>query len=134
VNNDRFAVGLSFFGQMGASVPVGAHVDVLCNGHRVFSSGVDPVTGAAFPQLITPGPGGSDAFGDMWKVGIVTTTVTGAGLSCSVVPAQSVSPDPKRDGSSAYCVDNTTADGATSEELLTSTGLEPANADALCYH
>jgi hypothetical protein len=138
-NNDRFAVGVDFFGQLSApGTAVGAHVDVFCDGQRVFSGGYDPVTGASFPNLITPGsdmdPDGSDSTGDMWKVGIITTSVTGAGLSCSVAPAQSVSPDPKRDGSTAYCVDDTTADGVTSEELLTSTGLEPANADALCYH
>jgi hypothetical protein len=70
----------------------------------------------------------------MWKVALVTTQVTGAGLTCNVVPTQSTTPDPQRDGSSAFCVDDSTLDGLASQELLTSGGLEPANANALCFH
>jgi hypothetical protein len=132
LNNDRFAVGLRFFTQ-NATPPVNVHVhvDVYCDGARVLASGYDPTTGSNFPQLATAG---GDTDGDMWKVGILTTQVTGAGLTCLVQTAQSFTPDPVRDGSSAYCVDDSALDGATSQELLTSSGAEPANADALCYH
>ena len=132
-NNDRFAVGLRFYNQFATPPqPVLAHVNVYCDGVRVLSAGYDPTTtGANYPQLLTPG---QDSAGDMWKVGIVTTTVTGAGLTCTVVPTQSTTPDPMRDGSTAFCVDDATLDGAVSQELLTSGGLEPANANALCYH
>jgi hypothetical protein len=130
MNNDRFAVGLRFYNQV-AGVNVHAHVDVYCDGARVLASGYDPTTGADFPQLLASG---GDSAGDMWKVGILTTQVTGAGLTCAVETTQSFTPDPMRDGSSAYCVDNSDLDGAVSQELLTSSGAEPANAGALCYH
>jgi hypothetical protein len=131
-NNDRFAVGLRFYNQSAPSPDnVHVHVNVYCDGERVLSSGYDPTTGQNFPQLLTPG---QDSTGDMWKVGIVTTTLTGAGLTCTVSPAQSTTPDPLRDGTTAYCVDDATLDGPVSQELLTSSGLEPANANALCYH
>ena len=131
-NNDRFAVGLRFYNQSTTPpVPVRTHVNVYCDGARVLSAGYDPTTGNNFPKLVTPG---QDSMGDMWKVALITTQVTGAGLNCLVVPTQSGAPDPMRDGSSAYCVDDYGLDGATSQELLTSGGLEPANANALCYH
>jgi hypothetical protein len=131
-NNDRFAVALRFYNQnTDPPVPVHVHVNVYCNGERVVSSGYDPTAGEDWPQLLTPG---QDSDGDMWKVALVTTVVTGAGLSCIVVPTQSAVPDLMRDGSSAYCVDNATLNGAASQELLTATGLEPADANALCFH
>lgn len=60
--------------------------------------------------------------------------MTGAGLTCTVVPTQSTRPHLTRDGSTAYCVDNDVLDGASSQVLLTPVGLEPADANALCYH
>jgi hypothetical protein len=133
-DNDRFAVGLRFYTQNHVP-PVGVHVhvNVYCDGVRVLSSGYDPTTTppSLFPQLLTAG---GDSTGDMWKVGLVTAQVTGAGLSCTVVPTQSSAFDPLRDGSSAFCVDDATLDGANSQVLLTSGGYEPANANALCFH
>jgi len=132
-NNDRFAVGLRFYTQNATPpVPVHAHVNVYCDGVRVLSAGYDPTTaGANYPQLISQG---ADSMGDMWKVGLVTTQVTGAGLTCTVAPTQSTKPDPMRDGSNAFCVDDYALDGASSQILLTTGGLEPANANALCFH
>ena len=131
-NNDRFAVGLRFFAQNTTPpVNVHAHVNVYCDGARVLSAGYDPVAGTTFPQL---GTSGGDSSGDMWKVALITTQVTGAGLNCNVVPAQSTVPSPTLDGTTAYCVDDSATNGATSQSLLTSSGLEPANANALCYH
>jgi hypothetical protein len=131
-NNDRFAVGLRFFAQNTTPpVNVHAHVNVYCDGARVLSAGYDPVAGTTFPQL---GTSGGDSSGDMWKVALITTQVTGAGLNCNVVPAQSTVPSATLDGTTAYCVDDSTTNGATSQSLLTSSGLEPANANALCYH
>jgi hypothetical protein len=43
-------------------------------------------------------------------------------------------PNLTRDGSTAYCVDNDVLDGAVSQELLTASGYEPVNANALCFH
>jgi hypothetical protein len=106
-------------------------VDVYCDGERVLASGYDPVAGTLFPQLLTSG---GDTAGDMWKVALLTTQVTGAGLTCTVVPTQSMVPNLTRDGSTAYCVDNDVLDGAVSQELLTASGYEPVNANALCFH
>jgi hypothetical protein len=50
------------------------------------------------------------------------------------VPTQSMTPDSMRDGSSSYCVDDATTDGAKSQALLTASGGVPANANALCFH
>jgi len=131
-NNDRFAVGLRFFAQNATPpAPVHTHVNIYCDGARVFSAGYDPTTGNTFPRLLTPG---QDSQGDMWKVALVTTQVTGAGLTCTVDPTQSTKPDSTRDGTTAYCVDDAALDGDVSQELLTSGGYEPANANALCYH
>jgi hypothetical protein len=132
LNNDRFAVGLRFYTQnTEPPVPAHVHVDVYCDGERVLASGYDPVAGTLFPQLLTSG---GDSAGDMWKVAILTTQVTGAGLACTVVPTQSMVPNLTRDGSTAYCVDNSTLDGLVSQELLTASGSEPLNANALCFH
>ncbi len=142
-DNDRFAVGLRFFGEDGDDpTPALSHVNIYCDGVRILSAGYDPTVLPVnpFPALLTQG---GDTSGDMWKVGIVTTHVTGAGLVCDVVTTQSTNPDPERDGSSAYCVDHAGAevdggadggDGAESQALLMSTGQEPANANALCFH
>jgi hypothetical protein len=132
VVNDRFAVGLRYYTRSApGTVSAHSHVNVYCNGARVLSAGFDPIAGNEYPQLWTSG---ADTGGDMWKVALLTTTVTGAGLSCTVVPTQSTTPDPTRDGSTAYCVDNAALDGADSQEFLTEGGFEPANANALCYH
>jgi hypothetical protein len=132
LNNDRFAVALRFFTQnTQPPVPAHAHVNVYCDGERVLSAGYDPVAGNLYPQLATSG---GDTGGDMWKVALVTTQVTGAGLTCTVVPTQSAVPNLALDGSSAYCVDDATLNGAVSAELLTQGGYEPANANTLCFH
>lgn len=132
MNNDRFAVGLRFFAQnTSPPVPAHAHVNIYCDGERVLSSGFDPTTGNNYPQLLTSG---GDTAGDMWKVALITATVTGAGLTCNVLPTQSTKPDSMRDGSTSYCVDNSTLEGANSQILLTASGYEPADANALCYH
>jgi hypothetical protein len=70
----------------------------------------------------------------MWKVALVTTSVTGGVLSCNVTPTQSTTPDATRDGSTAYCVDNASLQGANSQTYLTTGGGVPATANALCYH
>jgi hypothetical protein len=130
--SDRFAVGLRFYGRTSsASDAVRSHVNVYCDGTRVLSAGYDPVAGNMYPQLWVSG---GDTTGDMWKVAILTTTVTGTGLSCSIAPTQSTNFHASRDGSSAYCVDDSSLDGPTSQEYLTAGGLEPANANALCFH
>ncbi len=136
-DNDRFAVALRFYGEDGNNpTPALSHVNVYCDGVRVLSAGYDPTTpGANFPALLTAG---GDEFGDMWKVGIVTTHVSSAGLTCDVVPTQSTTPDALRDGSKSFCVDHGVQSGsaefAPSQGLLMPTGQEPANANAMCFH
>ncbi len=131
-DNDRFAVGLRFYGRDGdATGPALSHVNVYCDGVRVLSAGYDPTMGSNFPGLLTPG---GDSTGDMWKVAVVQAQVTGSGLTCLVTPTQSAHPDPLRDGSNAYCVDDSTLDGDYSQEFLTYGGEEPTDANALCFH
>ena len=77
---------------------------------------------------------GEDSGGDMWKVALVTTQISNGVLTCNVVPTPSMMPDPMRDGSNAYCVDNFEADGANSQALLTATGAEPTSSPELCFH
>jgi len=130
LNGDQYAIGMRFYTQNGTTNPH-AHVDVYCNGERILAAGYDPITGNKFPQLATAG---ADSTGDMWKVGTVTTTVVGGVLTCAVMPTQSMVADVALDGTTAYCVDDATANGATSQEYLTSGGGVPASANALCYH
>jgi hypothetical protein len=132
-SGDVFAVGLRFYGRNGhATTNALSHVNIYCDGARILSAGYDPLTaGSVYPQLITPG---QDSDGDMWKVALVTTTVTSGVLSCAVTPTQSTTPDAMRDGSTAYCVDNETLQGAASQIDLTKGGGVPATANSLCYH
>ena len=111
-NNERFAVGVRFYNQSGTTKP-DVHADVYCDGARILAAGYDPIAGNDFPQLVTPGQTGPDSGegGDMWKVGLVTTSVSGGVLTCNVVPTPSKVPDPTRDGSTAYCVDDATLNG-----------------------
>ena len=137
-DGDQYAVGVRFYTK---NSPTGTnaktHADIYCNGVRIFAGGYDPVAGTNYPQLITDGADGDSSMGeggDMWKVALVTTTVTGGTLSCTVVPTQSQTADATRDGTTAYCVDNATLNTAQSQELLTSGGGVPASANALCFH
>ena len=143
-NGDEFAVGIRFYtkNSPAADNPM-VHVNLYCDGARVFAGGYDPIAGNSYPQLITSGEDGNpDAGegGDMWKVALVTTTLTDAGagatgLGCDVVPTQSQVPDTTRDGpTTAYCVDDATLNTANSQIYLTAGGGVPANANALCYH
>jgi hypothetical protein len=127
-DGSRFAVAVRYYNGVLASK---THVNIYCDGVRIMTTGYDPTTGNDFPQLRTAG---QDMSGDMWKVGLVTTHVTPSGLSCDAQPTQSQNPHAMTDGSSSYCVDNTTSDGAQSAQLLTSGGFEPLNANALCFH
>ncbi len=137
-DGDQFAVGLRFYGIDGTgTAPSLSHVDVYCDGVRVLSSGYDPVSGAGFPALLTPG---QDTGGDMWKVGLVTTSIGDGGLvSCTTAPTHSKVADPSRDGpTNAYCVDHVSADAGAdagvSGIFLAAGGVQPASADALCFH
>jgi hypothetical protein len=143
-DGDEYAVAVRFYARHGTPAGQGArtHADIYCNGARILAAGYDPLPGptglitSLYPQLITQGEDGSAGEGgDMWKVALVTTsTGDGGELNCTVVPTQSMTADPSRDGTTAYCVDNAGMDGANSQILLTSSGGVPANANALCYH
>jgi len=106
-------------------------VTIYCDGARVLSAGYDPVAGNEFPQLVNAG---GDTMGDMWKVGLVTTQVSGGVVTCNVVPTPSRVPDLPMDGSAAYCVDDYDLNGANSQILLTPSGAEPRTANDLCFH
>ncbi len=137
---DTFAVAVRFYARHGSPAGQGAqtHADVYCNGARILAAGYDPLPNASglitsyYPQLVTPG---DDSGGDMWKVGLVTTSAgDGGGISCTVVPTQSMVADVNRDGTTSYCVDNAGLNGADSQSLLTTGGGTPANANGLCFH
>jgi hypothetical protein len=131
-DGDQYAVAMRFYGRNGtASANVHGHVNVYCDGERILSAGYDPVAGINYPQLATPG---ADDSGDMWKVALVTTTLMGTTLRCTVAPTQSTAANTTLDGTTAYCVDDSTLNGAAAEEYLTSGGGVPASANALCFH
>ncbi|MBX3207870.1 MAG: hypothetical protein KF764_22685 [Labilithrix sp.] len=128
-NGSKYAVGVKHFA---GSPPTRAHVNVYCNGERILSTGYNPVTGNEFPKLLQSG---GDSSGDFWKVGLVTATVDGSGgLSCAVDPVPSSQPHAATDGSNAYCVDNTSRNGADSAKFFTFGGAAPLDAEALCFH
>jgi hypothetical protein len=133
LNGDTFAVAVRFYGSgsNGTDDPSATHVDLYCNGERILSTGYNPVTAQAFPKLLTSG---ADTDGDMWKVGLVTTQVQGGVVTCIVQPTPSVAPHPTTDGTSAYCVDNTTTDTANSAIQLTKAGVPPTTPGSLCFH
>jgi hypothetical protein len=131
-DGSTYAVSLKYFG---GDIATSAHVNIYCNGERVLASGYDPVTGNAFPKLTQ---GGSDpdpnVNGDLWKVALVQAHVSGGTLRCDVTPTHSKSPRAQNDGSTSYCVDNSSKDGASSITRFTAGGGAPANGDALCFH
>jgi Tfp pilus assembly protein PilV len=106
-------------------------VNVYCNGERVLSTGYNPATGIDFPKLTTAG---DDTTGDMWKVALITAKVTGGVLSCDVKPTASRTPHAALDGNSAYCVDNTDLDGASTTQYFAPGGAAPLDSNALCFH
>jgi len=127
-DGDKFAIAVKYYG---GTPPSKTHVNVYCNGVRVVSTGYNPVTGNNYPQLLQMG---SNTTGDMWKVGFVTAHVNGNMLSCDVATTQSQLPHMTTDGSNAYCVDNTNLDTTDSTKFLTPGGLQPLDANALCFH
>lgn len=124
----KFAVAVKYFGGTPASR---THVNIYCNGERVLSTGYNPVSGNNFPKLVTAG---SNSTGDMWKVAMITTSVTAAGLACDVKPVPSQQAHPTTDGSNAYCVDNTSSDTSEATQYFTPGGAAPLDAEALCFH
>lgn len=126
-NGDRFAIALKYFG---GTLPSRGHVNVYCNGERVLSTGYNPVTSNDFPKLISSGANDS---GDMWKVAMITTSVSPTGLDCNVEPIPSGRPHPNTDGSNAYCVDDTATE-PDSSKFFTPGGAMPLDAPALCFH
>jgi hypothetical protein len=127
-NGSSYAVGVKFYGGSDASK---THVNIYCNGARIFSAGYNPITGSNFPVLAASG---QDTSGDMWKVALVSATVAGGTLSCAVNAAPSAKAHAATDGTTANCVDNTSTDGANADTYLTSSGGTPATAAAMCFH
>lgn len=127
-NGSKYAVAVKYFS---GSAPSRTHVNVYCNGQRVLSTGYNPVTGNEFPKLVTSG---GNSTGDMWKVAMISASVTSTGLDCDVDPVPSTRPHPTSDGSNAYCVDNTASDSTDSARFFTQGGAVPLDAEALCFH
>ena len=73
-----YAVAVKFYGGADASK---THVNIYCNGARIFSAGYNPITGNNSPTLLKSG---QDTTGDMWKVAQVGATVAGGNLTCTV--------------------------------------------------
>ena len=124
----QYAVAVKFYAGTDVSK---THVNIYCNGARIFSAGYNPITGNNFPALAKSG---QDTTNDMWKVARVTATVAGGTLSCAVNPIPSVTAHAATDGTTANCVDTTASDGANADTYLTSSGGTPATAAALCFH
>jgi hypothetical protein len=127
-DGSQYAIGVKFYGGSDVSK---THVNIYCNGARVFSAGYNPVTGNNYPALATSG---ANTTGDMWKVALVTATIAGGTLSCAVDPVTSKAAHAATDGTTANCVDNTSSDGTNADTYLTSSGGTPANGAALCFH
>jgi uncharacterized protein YfaP (DUF2135 family) len=127
-SGSKYAVAVKYYG---GDAPSRTHVNVYCNGARVLSTGYNPVTAVNYPQLTTSG---QDSDGDMWKVGLVTITGTGAAMQCAVDPTVSKTPVPVLDGPTGFCVDNTTTNGSNSVRYLAPNGVVPASAGAMCWH
>lgn len=127
-NGAKFAVGVKYFSGDDVSR---THVNVYCNGERVLSTGYNPVTSNDFPKLTEDGANSS---GDFWKVAMITTSVTSAGIACDVKPVPSQQAYVPTEGSNAYCVDNTTRNTSDSAKYFTSGGANPLDAEALCFH
>ncbi len=128
VDGDSYAVSMKYYGGLGAAK---ARVNVYCDGARVMASGYDPLAANDYPQL---SQAGSNDTGDMWKVGAITAHVAGGVVTCSVSSTQSQTPHPATDGSNAYCVDNTTTDTPDCTKYLMPGGLQPIDANAMCFH
>jgi hypothetical protein len=111
-DGDRFAVGVNFFQNNGGTFDAHPHVNLYCNGDRVLSVGINPVTGQTLPLLNNYG---LDSYGDIWTVGTITAHVTGGKLaSCDVATTPSHHADQVRDGvttptsgGNQLCVDST---------------------------
>ena len=74
-DGDVFAVAVRFFAKNSpAGTNAHTHVNIYCDGARIYTAGYDPVAGNKFPVLVEDG---GDTGGDMWKVGLVTTQVSG---------------------------------------------------------
>jgi hypothetical protein len=126
----KYAVALKYFAGAEPSRP---HVNIYCNGERVFSAGFDPVSGNAFPVMRNAG---MDTDGDMWKVALVTIRGVGAmgGIQCDVAPIPSQRPDLSTDGTAAYCIDNAPRHSREATSIFMEGGYTPAEARALCFH
>jgi hypothetical protein len=150
-DGERFVVGVNDFGNHGGTFDAHCHVNLYCNGARVLSVGINPVTGQTMPVLNNPG---LDLYGDIWTVGTITAHVTGGTLtSCDVVTTPSHHADQVRDGvtnpktaGNQLCVDSTRSNANPAfnyknHKFIENVPLQggvaghiPATAPAFCKH
>ena len=104
-----FAVAVRFYTKRSpAADNAMTHVNLYCDGERVYAGGYDPVAGNNYPQLITQGEDGNPnppilkEGGDMWKVALVTTRY---GNAVPDAGAADGGPDAKVDAAPAGGVD-----------------------------
>jgi hypothetical protein len=133
-NGSKYAVGVKYYRDPASPpsvTPSKTHVNVYCDGVRVMSTGFNPVTGIQFPVLTQAG---ADNGGDLWKVTVIKANIVNGALTCDVTPTHSQNARAATDGTSAFCVDTSTTEGANSVSWFTQSGQAPLNSDALCWH
>jgi hypothetical protein len=142
---ERFAVGIHCYSCVSATHPAThPHVNLYCNGQRVFSAGFDPrITTPQFPvlDLSTGGPQG----GSFWTTAILEWKGS-SNNPCAVVPVPSKVPNASTDGTSAYCVEEGPQNKGSSPQpgadgglpdipwLFTSGGTIPSGPAQACWH
>jgi hypothetical protein len=150
-DGQSFVVGVNHYANHGGTSNAHPHVNLYCNGERVLSVGINPLTGQTFPLLTN---GGQDTTGDLWTVGTVLAHVSGGQLtSCDVATTPSHHADQVRDGvtnpttsGNQLCVDSTKSHANPAFNYKTHEFIEnlplqggtaggfPANAAAFCKH
>jgi hypothetical protein len=150
-DGESFVVGVNHYANHGGTSNAHPHVNLYCNGERVLSVGINPLTSQTFPLMIK---GGEDTTGDLWTVGTVLAHVSGGQLtSCDVTTTPSHHADQMRDGvttpttgGNQLCVDSTVshanpAFNYKTHEFIENVPLQggaaggfPANAGAFCKH
>jgi hypothetical protein len=150
-DGQSFVVGVNHYANHGGTSNARPHVNLYCNGERVLSVGINPVTGQTLPVM---NHGGQDTSGDLWTVGTVKAHVGNGQLTtCDVTTTPSHHADQVRDGvtnpktdGNQLCVDSTRSNASPAYNYNTHQFIEnvplqggaaggfPASATAFCKH
>ena len=130
---DKFMVGVQCYSCVNSNHPAThPHVNVYCNGERIFSAGYDPSQPPPhFPALTESG---DDTNGSLWNAAFIEW---GGNPShpCTVNAVPSQVPNPTTDGSVQYCVeDGPQNQGGSDPWLFRSGGGLPTSPGVACWH